>query len=121
MILPEIGVALNRNHYACWGGESLEKVLPLQCPCCGAKRVKGKPKYQCGAEYKSKPQGQTHTDVYWGECPARVDPLLAANLGLAADTPPEIVADVCFEANLHEDEADIRRMIASRKKKRKAK
>jgi len=110
MILPEIGVALNRRHYACWGADTLEEALPKVCPCCGAKLLKGmmgQPVmlYECGAKYTNKPQGQTHTDVYYGICPARVDPWICEKAGLAPDTPPGIVADKLADMGLTEEEA----------------
>lgn len=114
MILPEIGIALNRNHYACWGADTLELALAANgadkvCPCCGAKRIGKKTKYRCGAEYTSKPQGQTHTEVYWGHCPTRADPWLCEKAGLPPDTPPGVVADKLGDMGLEEDETAVRR------------
>ncbi len=121
MRLPEIGVALNRNHYACWGADTLEKALPKKCPRCGAKllRRKGKTamqnkgnemKYKCGAQYKEKPQCQTHTEVYWGICPARAEPHHCDMAKLAHDTPPGIVADKLNGLGLLEEEAAVRKL-----------
>lgn len=119
MLLPEIGVALNRNHYACWGADTLEEALPRMCPVCGAKLKTTKKalrstipspiKYVCGAEYKEKPQGQTHTEVYWGVCPARAEPWTCDSAGMAHDTPPGLVADKLNDMGLLEAEASVRR------------
>jgi hypothetical protein len=68
--LPEIGVARNREHYASWGADAL--AFPPQCPCCGAELQSSsewEAHYICGAKYSPKPQCQTHTDVWWGQCP----------------------------------------------------
>ena len=47
------------------------------CPICGAiirednqDYYKG-PIYECGGQYTFKPQIQTHTDKWWGSCPAK--------------------------------------------------
>jgi hypothetical protein len=111
MILPEFGVALNRNHYACWGADHLMDALPRACPACGAKL---KPKYAnmkyvCGAKYEEKPQGQTHTAVFWGTCPARAEPYECEKAKLAPNTPPGIVADRLEELGFTEDAEHVRK------------
>lgn len=120
VILPEFGVALNRNHYACWGADNLMDALPRKCPCCGAKLIPKyvAMKYACGARYTSKPQGQTHTDVFWGICPARAEPHLCEKAGLAPDTPPLIVADKLDDMGFEDDATTLRREIEHARKNR---
>jgi hypothetical protein len=49
--------------------------FPEVCPKCGAdiadSDVKGYsgPKYECGGQFRLKPQIQTHTNYWWGHCP----------------------------------------------------
>lgn len=62
----------------CRGEECGPPAIPAACPSCGAPVVEHKDKgmgwesatYKCGGRYESKPQCQTHTDIWWGHCPA---------------------------------------------------
>jgi hypothetical protein len=48
---------------------------PEVCPVCGSEVVDSDcdgyhgPKYECGGQYKYKPQIQNHTSKWWGKCP----------------------------------------------------
>lgn len=68
MQLTEIGVMRNPNHYASWGSADGTPHWPEYCSVCYSKHI-GDGEYTCGAKYVRKPQIQTHTEIYWGECP----------------------------------------------------
>jgi hypothetical protein len=64
--------------YRCRGDECDPPAFPAACPACAAPVVEHKDKgaawevvaYACGGKYEPKPQCQTHTDIWWGHCPA---------------------------------------------------
>jgi len=58
-------------------GRSNDIAFPDTCPVCGAgiKEVPADdmngPTYNCGGQYRVKPQIQCHTQKWWGTCPER--------------------------------------------------
>lgn len=67
-IYSELHISIERTN---------EVQFPDKCPICGAK-IKGVPAdgingptYDCGGQYRVKPQIQCHTQKWWGTCPQR--------------------------------------------------
>lgn len=68
--------------YQCRGYDCPPPAIPDRCPACAAPKVSHVGRgtfgghgydvatYQCGGKYEPKPQCQTHTDKFWGSCPA---------------------------------------------------